>query len=93
VRRQPACLNRYSEGMVPLRLENDMDANKRSMKAYQEKMRCKGCRFCDEKARAKHEPCCTYAFAILLQAGSCLTRLGKGEAAKVRRDHPNRQVR
>lgn len=41
-----------------------------------EKLGCEGCRYCDRKAMALKEPCCTFAFQLRIdwKNGKCLTR-------------------
>jgi hypothetical protein len=47
--------------------------------SWQIEMGCPGCKFCDEKALSKGQPCCTY-FGKLLTAGvTCLIRIPRAE--------------
>lgn len=53
------------------------------LKQIQQALKCKGCFYCDEKARKRQEPCCTKPSAgrtcgMEVQDGVCLSRKSKG---------------
>ncbi len=62
-----------------------MKARAEALKRAQQALGCPGCRFCDNKAHLKGEPCCTYFGKLLVAGDKCLVRMGR-EARKGRKE-------